>query len=104
MESGGPRFETLRRGLLALIVGVTTGLILATYALLTAAQPWVLGLGIVLLWSGGAGVTVAAHLEARRSGYRLLSQYVSYPAMILVVGMTIVAIIATIEFSLRSSD
>ena len=90
--------DILRWGLAGLLGLMLSGLLLATYALGVGAGPLMRGTSIVLLWSGGAAITVAAHLKARETGYRLLSQKMSYPVMVFTIGMTVVAVIATIEF------
>ena len=89
--------DILRWGWVGLL-GVVGGLLLTTYALEVGSGPLIRGFSIVLLWSGGAAITLAAHLKARDSGYRLLSKGMSYPVTVFTVGMTIVAVIATIEF------
>ncbi len=96
-----PRFVLLRRGFIAFLSLVTLGLLLASFAIATAAGPLVTGIALAIMWSGNAAVTIAAHVHGRRSGDYLLSKRGSKAAVVLAVGMTVVAVIAAIEFSLK---
>ena len=96
-----PRFTLLRWGFVAFLALVTLGLLLASFALATAAGPLLTGISLVTMWTGNAAVTIAAHVQGRRSGEYLLSQRGSWAAVVLVVGMALVAAIATVEFSLK---
>lgn len=96
-----PRFVLLRRGFVAFLTLVTLGLLLASFAIATAAGPLVTGIALAIMWSGNAAVTIAAHVHGRRSGDYLLSRRGSKAAVVLAVGMTLVAVIAAIEFSLK---
>ena len=96
-----PRFTLLRWGFAVFLALVTCGLLLASYAVATAAGPLVTGISIIAIWAGGSAVTIAAHLEGRRSGDYLLGPRASWPAVVLAVGMTFVAVVATVEFSIK---
>ena len=91
----------LRVGFATLVVLLNAGLLLASFAIATNAGPLVRGLAVTSMWAGMAAVTVAAHIDGRWFGTRLLSRQLSLLAMVIAVGMTVVALVATIEFSLR---
>ena len=93
-------FHLLRAGFAVLLILLTGGLLLSSFAMATNAGPLVRGLAVTALWAGQASLAAAAHMEGRKSGVYLFGERISRSVMILAVGMTIVAIVATIEFSL----
>ena len=97
----GAGFSAMRAAFVASVALMTCGLLLASFALATGAGAFVKGLAAVALWSGQAAIAVAAHREGRRTGEYLLGERASLPVAVFTVGMVIVAVIATIEFSLR---
>ena len=88
-------FRVLRTGFAVHLTLLTGGLLLSSFAMATNAGPLLRG-----MWAGQASLAAAAHMEGRRSGVYLFGKRLSRSLTILAVGMTIVAIIATIEFSL----
>ena len=94
-------FHLLRAGFAVLLILLTGGLLLSSFAMATNAGPLVRGLAVTALWAGQASLAAAAHMEGRKSGVYLFGERISRSVMILAVGMTVVAIVATTEFSLR---
>ena len=93
------RAKAIQTGLAACVALETCGLLLASYANAAGAGTLLMGFALILLWSGLAALTVAAHREGKRSGEYLLGEQWSYPVAAFSVGMVIVAIVGTIEFS-----
>ena len=101
VEAAPLRWLWLRVGLAALLVLLTAGLLLTAFAMVTNAGPLLRGLAATAMWAGQAAVAVCAHMEGRRSGVYLFGERMSRPVTVFAVGMTVVAIMATIEFSVR---
>ena len=93
-------FRVLRTGFAVHLTLLTGGLLLSSFAMATNAGPLLRGIAVTALWAGQASLAAAAHMEGRRSGVYVFGERLSRSLTILAVGMTIVAIIATIEFSL----
>ena len=94
-------FRVLRTGFAVHLTLLTGGLLLSSFAMATDAGPLLRGTAVIALWAGQASLAAAAHMEGHKSGVYLFGKRLSRSVTILSVGMTIVAIIATIEFSLR---
>ena len=91
----------MRAAFAACVALMTFGLLLASFALATGAGSFVRGAAAAFLWGSLATITVASHYEGRRSGKYLLGERWSLPMAIFALGMVIVALVASIEFSLR---
>ena len=89
----------LRIGFAALPLLLTAGLLLTSFAMATDAGSLVRGIGVTAMWAGQATAAVAAHVYGRRTGFLLFGKLSKF-VMTFAVGMTIVAAVATIEFSI----
>ena len=90
----------LRTGFVVHLTLLTGGLLLSSFAMATNAGPLLRGVAVIALWAEQASLAAAAHIEGRKSGVYLFGERLSRSLTILSAGITIVAIIATIEFSL----
>ena len=99
VDRAAGRAKAIQTGLAACVALETCGLLLASYANAAGAGTLIAGFALVLLWSGLAALTVTVHREGKRSGEYLLAERWSYPVAAFSVGMVIVAIVGTVEFS-----
>lgn len=91
----------LRAGFAAFLLLFAGGLGLLSFALETGAPALVRRLALVAMWAGPAAVATTAHLHGLSAGVYLFGKRLSEIAAIFAVGMFIIAIVGTIEFSVR---
>ena len=91
----------LRAGFAAFLLLFTGGLGLLSFVLETDAPALLRRISLVAMWAGPAAVAAAAHLHGLGTGVYLFGKRLSEVAAIFAVGMFVIAIVGTIEFSVR---
>ena len=91
----------LRAGFAAFLLLFTGGLGLLSFVLETDAPALLRRLALVAMWAGPAAVAAAAHVHGLGTGVYLFGKRLSEVAAIFAVGMFVIAIVGTIEFSVR---